>query len=90
MECWVYILISATTGKLYCGQTSDLGRRVDQHNDQHHTYTKTTKHFAGPWKLLWSTSCPDRGEAIRLERKIKARGVKRYLEDLRQLSSNGC
>jgi len=78
MSCWVYILQSETTGRYYCGQTTDLARRLRQHNDPTHRTTLTTKRFKGPWRLSWSHECATRSEAIRLERSIKGRGVGRY------------
>ncbi|MFH1672854.1 MAG: GIY-YIG nuclease family protein [Pseudomonadota bacterium] len=84
MPFFVYILKSAATGRHYCGQTSDLDRRVSQHNDPCNQLTKTTKRFQGPWHLVWSRECGDRREAMRLERKIKKRGISRYLAESRQ------
>ncbi|HSB06123.1 MAG TPA: GIY-YIG nuclease family protein [Thermodesulfobacteriota bacterium] len=82
MKVWVYILRSESTGRFYCGQTTGLERRVSQHNDPAYRLSKTTKRFEGPWKLLRSQECPDRSEATRLEKKIKARGIGRYFSDL--------
>jgi putative endonuclease len=77
----VYILRSSTTGRHYCGQTDDLERRVRQHNDPNHTLTYTTKRHPGPWTLVWSTDVETRTEAMRLERRIKKRGIARFLQD---------
>mgnify|MGYP001819676468 FL=1 len=62
-----YILESVDTGKLYIGQTSDLGKRVQRHNSGGSRYTKGK----GPWKLLFSVSCKTRSEAILLEKRLK-------------------
>ncbi len=85
---WVYVLRSQSTGRFYCGQTSDLEKRVAQHNDPNHTFTRTTKVFDGPWLLVWEMECADRTAAIRLERKIKKRGIERFLSDT--MASGGC
>jgi putative endonuclease len=82
MLFFVYIIQSQTTGRYYCGQSSDPARRLRQHNDPYYQLSKTTKRFKGPWKLIWSHECPDRRQATRLERSIKGRGVKRYLDEL--------
>jgi putative endonuclease len=42
------------------------------------TYTKK----ANDWKLICQVTLPSKTEALILERKIKKRGAKRYLEDL--------
>ncbi|HPO17510.1 MAG TPA: GIY-YIG nuclease family protein [Candidatus Hydrogenedentes bacterium] len=79
MRYWTYILISETTGRHYCGSTDDIQRRVQQHNDPNHTSTKTTKRFPGPWKLLWTQEHETRSEAMDLEKRIKKRGIARFL-----------
>ena len=77
----VYILQSETSGRFYCGHTNDLSRRIRQHNDPEYTGSKTTKKFAGLWVLVWSRSAASRSAAMNLERRIKKRGVKRFLTD---------
>jgi proteic killer suppression protein len=44
MVC-VYILQSKSTGRFYCGQTTDVDRRLRQHNDPQYYLSKTTKRF---------------------------------------------
>ena len=83
----VYILQSQSTGRYYCGQTDDLERRLHQHNDPNYHGSRTTKVFPGPWELVWSQQCIDRGTAMILEKKIKKRGIKRYLSDLALVES---
>jgi len=56
MAYWVYILQSESSGRYYCGQTDDLERRVDQHNDPEYSLTRTTKAFKGPLRLVWKSS----------------------------------
>ena len=86
MEHWVYILQSQSTGRYYCGQTRDLLVRLAQHNDPTNDLAKTTKRSKGPWKLIWSRQVVSGSEAMRLERKIKKRGIARFLKD----SGGGC
>jgi putative endonuclease len=90
MPCWVYILQSETTGRFYCGQTTDLARRLHQHNDPAHRTTKTTKRLPGPWTLVWSQGCTSRSEAMTLERAIKRRGIARHLATARGRAASGC
>jgi len=78
-NCWVYIIQSEQTGRYYCGSSSDVARRLRQHNDPGYTGSKTTKRFGGPWQLVWERSFPSRGEAMREERRIKKRGISRFL-----------
>ena len=79
---FLYILSkSQSSGKYYCGQSSDLDRRLQQDNDPKYRLTKTTKRFEGPWKVIWSRDCSNRSSAVKLEKTIKKRGIGRYLED---------
>ncbi|WP_028573701.1 GIY-YIG nuclease family protein [Desulfonatronovibrio hydrogenovorans] len=80
MAFTVYILQSRSTGRYYCGQTEDLTRRIAQHNSGEQNLTLTTKRHKGPWDLVWSTLVSSRSEAIQIERKIKKRGIGRFLE----------
>jgi putative endonuclease len=81
MGFWVYILQSQSTGRYYCGQTRDLSARLAQHNDPNNDLAKTTKRFKGPWNLIWSRQVENGSEATSLERKIKKRGIGRFLTD---------
>jgi predicted GIY-YIG superfamily endonuclease len=72
MPYWTYILRSESSGRYYCGSTGDLENRVRQHNDPGFKASQTTGKFQGPWELIWST--------MTLEKKIKKRGIARYLE----------
>jgi putative endonuclease len=80
MGHWVYIIQSESTGRHYCGQTRDVSARVAQHNDPINDLSKTTKRFHGPWKLVWSEQVASGSEVVRHERKIKRRGIARFLE----------
>jgi len=79
-NCFVYIIQSESSGRFYCGQSTDVERRLRQHNDPGYCLSKTTKRLEGPWKHLWSRECSDRGEATRLERRIKKRGIERFFK----------
>jgi len=89
MPFWVYIIQSQTTGRHYCGHSSDPQRRLHQHNDPEYRLSKTTKRFQGPWELVWVQEFPTRGEAIKLEKSIKKRGIGRYVSQT-QLTESRC
>jgi putative endonuclease len=84
MPYWVYILKSDSTDRLYCGQTKDLERRIKEHNDPDYRSTRTTKNFPGPWEIIWSCDCADRSQAMKLEQRIKNRGISRFMTDLQK------
>ncbi len=67
----VYTLQSRSTGGYYCGQISDLERRLAQHNDPADQLSKTTKRQRGPWALVWAVPVETGSEAVILERRIK-------------------
>ena len=82
MTYWTYILQSESSSRYYCGSTDDVERRVRQHNDPEYHGSETTKCFQGPWQPVWTQEHPSRSEAMRQERRIKSRGIKRFLDDL--------
>jgi putative endonuclease len=61
------------------GSTQDVEKRLQEHNSGKSTSTR-----AGvPWKLVHTESFSTRSEANLRERKIKARGIERYLADIK-------
>ncbi|MEZ5045664.1 MAG: GIY-YIG nuclease family protein [Chitinophagaceae bacterium] len=71
----VYILFSESTQKYYTGQTQNLDNRLSEHNSGE---TKSIK-YGIPWKLVWYQKEETRANAVRLEKKIKMYGAKRFL-----------
>jgi putative endonuclease len=76
-----YILQSQSTGRHYCGYSRNPERRLRQHNDPEYSFSKSAKRFAGPWRIIWSQSCESRSDAMKLEKMVKKRGIKRFLEE---------
>ena len=63
----VYIL-ECRTGKFYIGVTSDLERRLWEHeNEEVEGFAKRN----GPCQLAWSGDFPDMDRAIQFEKRIK-------------------
>ena len=77
MSYFVYIIFSASYNKYYTGHTQDLDNRLLEHNSGEGNFTSK----CSPWILVWSTPCPTRSDAMKLENKIKKRGAKRFLQD---------
>ena len=71
MPFYVYILQSESTGKIYIGQTSDLERRIQQHNDPECTLTLHTKRNKGTWKLIHSEKYETRSKSVNREKRSK-------------------
>jgi predicted GIY-YIG superfamily endonuclease len=89
MGYWVCIRVIEATGRMYCGQTDNLECRLRQHNDPSHRGSMTTERFEEPWRLLWSRESSGRGEALKLERRIKKRATGSFLADLNWWCSAG-
>jgi putative endonuclease len=74
----VYIIRSEVLQRFYVGSTENVERRFQEHNSGK---SKSTR--AGvPWALIHSEAFETRAEAMLRERKIKARGILRYLSDM--------
>ena len=75
---YIYIIYSERLQRYYVGSTGIVEKRLLEHNAGK---SKSTR--AGvPWTLIHIESFPTRSEAILQERKIKARGIGRYLSTL--------
>lgn len=67
---WYVYLLRCSDGSLYAGITTNLARRVDEHNrgKAGAKYTRGRR----PLVLVWSESVADRAAASRRERAVKA------------------
>ncbi len=52
----------------YIGATSDLKRRIPEHNSGKSTHTAKFK----PWKLTWYCAFPDKYKALAFEKYLKS------------------
>ena len=73
----VYILYSKQSSRYYVGQTANIKQRLERHNQGRVTSTK----FGIPWEIVLQIGVSTRSEAMSLERQIKKRGAKRYIEN---------
>ena len=69
---YVYVIKSENSDKTYIGQTSDLEKRLRQHNDLGNNFSKYTKRNKGPWKLIYKEEVSTRSEALRREKFLKS------------------
>jgi len=76
---FTYVLYSEKLKKYYLGSTSDLDDRLDRDNSGRSKFTK----MGIPWRVITFFEFQTRSEAIRLEKKIKGRGIQRFLEDIK-------
>ena len=75
MSDWHVYLLRCADGSLYAGVTSDLDRRVRQHNGELAGGARYTR-GRRPVELVWSEACEDRSRAQ--GREAEVRRLSRY------------
>lgn len=67
---WFVYLLKGRQRRFYCGITTDLERRVWEHN---HDQSRASKcaWACRPLELVWSTTADSRSSASRIEARIK-------------------
>ncbi|MDP8314270.1 MAG: GIY-YIG nuclease family protein [Candidatus Celaenobacter antarcticus] len=74
---YVYLLQSLKDDKWYTGYTSNLKKRLGEHNKG---YIKSTKNRR-PFELIYYESCLNEEDAIAREKYLKSGMGKRYLKN---------
>ncbi|HUO55933.1 MAG TPA: GIY-YIG nuclease family protein, partial [Candidatus Paceibacterota bacterium] len=64
---YVYVLQSTKTTNLYTGYTTDLRRRLSEHNRGSNFSTKPYR----PWTVIYYEACLDEADAKRREKYLK-------------------
>lgn len=75
---YVYILISEKGGRLYKGLSTDIDKRIKEHNSGK---TKSTKAFI-PWRLIYKEEYYTLEEAREREKFFKSGIGREYLKKL--------
>ena len=65
---YVYILESKQNARLYKGSTSDLKRRLKEHNNREEKSTKT----GAPWELIYYEAFKNKTDALVEEKFLKS------------------
>ena len=86
---WHVYLLRCADGSLYCGVSTDVERRIRQHNGELTGGARCTR-ARRPVRLAACAACPDQGSALRLERKIKALPKREKLKFLREKGNMPC
>ncbi|MHC1703108.1 MAG: GIY-YIG nuclease family protein [Tenuifilaceae bacterium] len=84
---YVYILYAESIDHYYVGHTNDVIRRLEEHNNPKR-YNKYTAKASG-WVI--SAVIPSgeiRSEAVRIERYIKRKKSRKFIEQLISVSNN--
>ena len=83
---YVYVLKSHKDQKFYAGFTSDLKKRIQDHNSGKVFSTR----FRRPLELIYYEACRRENDALRRENYLKTTYGKRYLRNrLRDELANG-
>jgi putative endonuclease len=82
------VIYSSNANKSYIGQTSDLKKRIPQHNDPDNKFSFYTKRFKGPWELVYSEELKSRSEALSREKYLKSGSGRRFLNKVLRMAVN--
>jgi putative endonuclease len=83
MFSYCYILYSAKVNKYYVGSTTNIERRLEEHNRGKEKFTRTGL----PWKLVYKEMFQELKQARERESQIKKMKSRKYIEAL--ISSAG-
>jgi putative endonuclease len=75
----VYVIYSVKFNKIYIGQTSDLERRLSEHNNA--SLSIYTKKFI-PWEVVYSENYNSRSEALIREKQLKSSRGRAFIWNL--------
>jgi putative endonuclease len=77
MNYFVYVLKSKKDGLFYTGFTTDLNKRIEEHNKG---IVSSTKHRI-PFELVYFECCLNQKDALHRERYLKTTYGKRYIRN---------
>jgi putative endonuclease len=78
MSAFCYILFSSKLNKYYVGSTSDLERRLEEHNRGKEKFSST----GVPWILVYMEIFDELAGARKREQQIKKQKSRKYIESL--------
>ncbi|MBK6932987.1 MAG: GIY-YIG nuclease family protein [Saprospirales bacterium] len=78
MRHYIYILQSQVDASFYTGYTSNISRRLQEHNAGLSSFTSRKI----PWRLVYFEDFDDKSDALKRERFIKAMRNKNFILNL--------
>jgi len=78
MGFFTYILQSEKDGSFYIGSSQDPYERLNKHNRKHGGYTAKKQ----PWKIVWLKAFITKNKALEMEKFIKMKKSRFYIEAL--------
>lgn len=73
---YVYVIESVNFDEIYIGYTTDLRKRVNEHNSGLNVSTKSYK----PWEVIYYEACKNEVDAKRREKYLKTSQGRRLLK----------
>lgn len=67
---FVYAIYNRKHEKIYIGQTFDLEKRIEEHNE--HLFKGFTSRFDGSWEIIYTEEHLTRVEALTREKQLKS------------------
>ncbi len=78
----VYVIRASTNGKIYIGQTEDIAKRLDQHNNRNFDKRAYTKLNGKDWKIVYTEEYQTRSEALKRENELKSHRGRDFIKNL--------
>jgi len=75
---YIYVIKSESYGNRYVGSTSNVSKRVNEHNHGKCRYTKGRI----PWKLVHSEEFTNRSDAMQREKFLKMGQGRKFLDSI--------
>lgn len=75
---FVYVLLSDKINRTYTGSTTDLGRRLEEHNSGKNFSTKNYT----PWKIFYKEEFKDLTDARKREKYLKTCAGRKFIKKI--------
>jgi len=81
MAFWIYIIQCQSSGRMYTGHTSDLERRLAEHNHPTLGKRRYTRKHPGPWRIIHTEPFDTRSAAMDRERFLKSGQGRQWIQE---------
>jgi len=77
MSYFVYAVYNSQSNKIYIGQTTDIIKRVAQHNDP--SFPKFTSRYKGGWIMIYKEILLSKADMIKREKELKSYQGRKFI-----------
>ncbi len=78
---YVYAIYNKDHDKIYIGETEDIGKRLELHNNKFFRSSYTAR-YSGWWQLIHKESFETRSESRNREKQLKSYRGREYIKNL--------